>query len=169
MELRLFGMALVLGASVFTGMQAAAAVKRCCSQLSQLRLALELMRCEIACRLTPMRQLSGMLKTACRGELARFFGRMEAELQKGSDVARAAESAKQLVRLRLPKEVQQSLDELFSTFGSYDDRGQLRLIELTQSRVAGALEQLSKEQPKRCRCYEMLGLCAGLALIILAW
>lgn len=160
-------MALIFGASVWTGFQAAASVRKAFRQLAQLRVALELMRCEISCRLTPARKLMRIVADSIRGELAGYFSRTEAALARGDSVEKAAQEAAAHTDLRLPAEVCQSLDELFGSFGGYDAAGQLRMIELTQTRVADALQHLADEKPKRCRCYEILGLCTGLALVIL--
>lgn len=161
-------MALVFCTATWTGFSAAAKVRQTLFQLRQLKLSLEVMRCEIAYRLTPIRKLSGLLAESCKGELSRFYTLLGEGLLHGDEVTKAAEAAKRRCRaLCLPPEIAQSMDELFACFGSYDYSGQLRLIELTQSRVEAAEAQLASEKKSRCRCYEVLGVCTGLALVIL--
>ena len=125
------------------------------------------MRCEIACRLTPLRKLTRQLADACSGELSRFYRLLGERLHRGEEIPEAARAAAKACHLDFPKEVQHSLDELFDTFGKCDYLGQLRLIKFTQTQVAAALEQLTAEKKNRCRCYELLGVCAGFALAIL--
>lgn len=164
---KIFGAALVCGASTWTGFQAAANVRKSYRQLGQLRLSLELMRCEISCRRTPARKLAGILADACKGEISRFYAGMENELLRGRSVSEAARQAGERCRLVLPREILQGMQGLFSSFGSFDADGQLRLVELEQARVAAALDTLAREQNSRCRCYEILGACTGLSLAIL--
>lgn len=168
MDWKLCGMALIFGASTWTGFQAAASVRKCCRQLQQLRLSLELMRCEISCRRTPIRQLTQLLASSCKGEVSGFYACLADGLADGKSVAEAAAQARGRCRLCLPPEASQSLDGLFGSFGGYDAEAQLRLIELAQTKVAAALEELTREQKSRCRCYELLGACTGLSLAILA-
>ena len=92
-QCRLLGMALVLCASAWTGFQAAAGVRRTYRRLYQLRLSLERMRCEIACRLTPLRKLTGLLADSCSGELSRFYRLLGERLHRGEDIPEAARAA----------------------------------------------------------------------------
>ena len=167
MDGRILGAALVFGASTWTGFRAAASVRKTGKQLAQLRLSLELMRCEIACRLTPARKLAGILKGACQGEISRFYAHLEDGLLQGLSMPDAAQAAKKSCRLLLPPPVEQSMDALFAGFGGYDAKAQLRQIELTQLELASAIETIEREQKSRCRCYEILGACTGLSLAIL--
>lgn len=164
---RIVGAALVFGASTWTGFQAAASVRKMRRQLAQLRLSLELMRCEISCRLTPARKLAGILKGACQGEISHYYANLEDGLLRGLSMQEAAQAAKKGCRLMLPPPVAQSMDALFAGFGGYDAKAQLRQIELTQLELASAIETLEREEKSRCRCYEILGACTGLSLAIL--
>lgn len=167
-ELKLCGMALILGTSVWTGFGAAARVRKTAAQLDQLRRSLEIMRCEIACRLTPIRKLCRMLSEACTGELSRFYARMGERLQQGDSVVNAAAEARRVCRgLLLPPQITLTMDELFSSFGSYDYEAQLRLIDLAAERTAAAQKRLEEGKRDRCRSYEILGICAGIAIVIL--
>lgn len=166
-ELKLMGLTLIFGTSVWTGFGAAARVRRTVSQLDQLKLSLEVMRCEIACRLTPIRKLAGLLSNACKGEVSRYYARMAEHLLHGETVAEAAAQAGQSAALLLPEQVRQTMDELFASFGSYDYDGQLRLIDLAAERTNAALQRLEAEKRSRCRSYEILGVCAGLSAAIL--
>ena len=167
-DAKLCGLVLIVGASAWTGFGAAAGVRQSVRQLQELKRSLELMRCEISCHLTPICTLSGTLATSCRGELSRFYRTLQLQLEEGQNVSQAAQAAMRQCRgLRLPVQVVQGLNALFDSFGGYDSAGQLGLIELTQKQVEAAMTQLEAEKNSRCRCYEVLGICTGLALAIL--
>ena len=114
---KLLGMALVICASAWTGFRAAAEVRRTCRRLSLLRLSLERMRCEIACRLTPLRKLTELLAASGGDELSRFYRLLGERLQRGEEIPEAAKAAQKNCRLVFPQEVQRSLDALFQSFG----------------------------------------------------
>lgn len=165
---KLIGLTMVFGTSAWAGFGAAARVRSQLRQLEQLRFSLELMRTEIECRLTPLRKLSLALSEACTGEIARFFAALEQELRSGSSVAEAVSAAETACRrLLLPEPVRSALHALMDSFGEYDYAGQLRMIELTQAKVLAELQHLEVEKAHRCKCYELLGICTGLAAVIL--
>ena len=60
-----------------------------------------------------------------------------------------------------------ALLELLGSFGRYDLQGQLALIALTQTRIRDEQLWLDQDRRNRCRLYETLGVCTGLALMIL--
>ena len=58
--------------------------------------------------------------------------------------------------------------ELCSALGRYDLDGENRMLDLTASRLQAALARCEAEKRPRAKCYAALGLCTGLALLILA-
>lgn len=58
---------------------------------------------------------------------------------------------------------------LGSGLGKYDLPGQLRAVDLAMDRLRSLLEQCQAEQRSRIRSYCTLGVCAGLAIAIIAW
>ena len=168
MNLKLIGMTLIVSAASWVGFGAAAGIRKSVRQLTQLKLCLELMRCEIECRLTPFRKLCTLLSASGRGEISRFFSILGTETDRGRSTSEAADAAfREIKTLQLPLAVRERLRELLASFGSFDVNGQLRMIELTQAQVEQALTALAAEKHSRCRCYRILGLCSGLALAIL--
>lgn len=170
MELiRIFGMVMVFSACAGLGIHAAGVVRRTVRQLTQLKLSLEMMQCEISYSLTPIGKLCGILSSACGGEVGAFYGAMEQKLKDGTrSVAEAAGAAmSETTGLRLTPLARQSLMELFGSFGKFGSEEQLKLIALTMERITAELSELSAQKQSRCRCYEALGVCAGLAMVIL--
>ena len=58
--------------------------------------------------------------------------------------------------------------ELCSALGRYDLDGENRMLDLTAKRLQAALARCEAEKRPRAKCYAALGLCTGLALLILA-
>ena len=62
----------------------------------------------------------------------------------------------------------QPLPEVCSALGRYDLDGENRMLDLTAKRLQAALARCEAEKRPRAKCYAALGLCTGLALLILA-
>lgn len=167
--IRILGMVMVFSACAGLGLHAAGVVRRTVRQLTQLKLSLEMMQCEISYSLTPIGKLCGILSSACSGEIAGFYAVMEQKLKDATrSVPEAAKAAMaETAGLRLTPLARQSLMELFGSFGKFGSDEQLKLIALTQERISAELAELSAQKQSRCRCYEALGVCAGLAMVIL--
>jgi len=58
--------------------------------------------------------------------------------------------------------------ELCSALGRYDLDGENRMLDLSAKRLQAALARCEAEKRPRAKCYAALGLCTGLALLILA-
>ncbi len=163
---RLWGMLLLFCGAAGTGLSAAAAVRRTVRQLEQVQYSLEMMRCEIGCGMTPAAKLFAILGEACTGGVGRFYTSLGQAVASGRTIAAgAAENRKHLSSL--PEGAWQSLQELFASFGRFDQQAQLRLIDLADGQIHSLLQQLSGQKRQRCRCYETLGICTGIALVLL--
>ena len=60
-----------------------------------------------------------------------------------------------------------TLLELFSGLGRYELSGENRLIQLSQHRLKAALERCEREKKPLAKGYAALGICTGIALVIL--
>lgn len=167
--LRAIGMALVVAGASGTGFLMAWSVRRAAAVLEQLLSAMELMRNEIACRQTPLPVLMRHLQGAISGSAADFFGRTASELER-----RQAGSVSSVFRRQASNTpafspgVRQVLLQLGAGLGQYDAASQLRSVELAEARLRSQLEILRSQQQGRVKSYCTLGVCAGLALAILA-
>ena len=167
--LRAIGMALVVAGASGTGFLMAWSVRRAAAVLEQLLSAMELMRNEIACRRTPLPELMRQLQAAVRGPASEFFGRLAGDLERRQVGTVAASVRRQVAATpAFPSPVRQVLLQLGAGLGQYDAEGQLRSVELAEARLRSQLEQLRAQQQARVRSYCTLGVCAGLALAILA-
>lgn len=66
----------------------------------------------------------------------------------------------------LPDSALSSLERLFDGFGRYDREGQLRQLRLATGELAALSGELSEQMEGRCRTYEVLGLTAGAAVLV---
>lgn len=168
MIFRLIGaLVLCLGASGL-GFSAAGSVRANVKTLQQLKLALEMMRCEISYTLTPASRICRIIQNSSRGDVKTLFEQLEAIYTSG--VAKDGMWAEGLVHRTLhnvPAEVADAITELLCGFGQFGANEQLRLIDLNAAKVDAALARMEAEKKQRCRCYETLGICTGLAIAVL--
>lgn len=167
--LKTLGILMVIAGASGTGFSMALNVHRTSELLQQLLAALELMRNEIACRRTPLPELMRQLQAAVHGPASEFFGRLAGDLERRQVGTVAASVRRQVAATpAFPSPVRQVLLQLGAGLGQYDAEGQLRSVELAEARLRSQLEQLRAQQQARVRSYCTLGVCAGLALAILA-
>ena len=112
--------------------------------------AIELLRCEINYSLQPLPEVCALVADRLTGPPA---------------AAAALEAAR---GLQLPQDAVMAVLELCSALGRYDLDGENRMLDLTAKRLQAALARCEAEKRPRAKCYAALGLCTGLALLILA-
>ncbi len=167
--IKIIGAAAIVGASSWTGFSAALWVRRRAGQLEQLKLSLELMRCEISYNHTPLAKLCGILAGSTKGEVRSLYRLLATQLEAPDAIPKQAveKAAAELRGLALPQRSYDRLCALIDGFGLYNTAGQLRQIDLAVRTVETELEELNAQKANRCRSYEILGTCTGLALMIL--
>lgn len=131
--------------------------------------AIELLRCEINYSLQPLPEVCALVADRLTGPPAAFFRCFAAQLREPVSRDRAAAAALEAARgLQLPQDAVMAVLELCSALGRYDLDGENRMLDLTASRLQAALARCEAEKRPRAKCYAALGLCTGLALLILA-
>ena len=137
--------------------------------LNGLLTAVELMKNEISSHLTPLPEVCKLASLTAPSPLSGFFSRLSRDLQDPE-----AGTVQQLMRrnldrydllLRAPE--RQTLLDLGAALGRYDVEGQLRALDLAGKRLEGFAGQAQSEQKQRAKACGVLGVCAGLALVIL--
>ena len=166
--LQIVGTALVLGGCGGCGFSMAAQYRSLEQNLRQTQNALEILQCEIQCRLTPMPELCGILDSACPGPVGAFFRELRGELclPDAGELSVCAGAAVSRVR-DLPAPCKKILLELCATLGRYDTDAQMRSIVAAKDETLRTLEELRAGEAGRIRSYRALGLCGGAALAIL--
>lgn len=160
----------VLGASG-AGFTMALGVRRQAAVLRQLLSALEQMKGEIAYQRTPLPELMRLLSVGSRGVAAVFFDRVAGDLhlrQEGSVYAIFKKELSAMPEGAFTPQVRLVLLNLGKGLGKYDLESQLRSIDLAAERLQSLLDALQADQQSRMRSYCTLGVCAGLAIAILA-
>ena len=140
--LRVLGGALVLLASGSFGITAGVRYYRAARHLQAFCRAIELLRCEINYSLQPLPEVCALVADRLAGPPA--------------------------AGLQLPQDAVMAVLELCSALGRYDLDGENRMLDLTAKRLQAALARCEAEKRPRAKCYAALGLCTGLALLILA-
>lgn len=162
------GVILIVGACGFCGFSMAGSygeLERC---LRQLYSAMEIMRCQMEYRLTPLPELCQILSAACTGSIGKVFADLNRELEKADSGEAAVCMADALANNpQLPQPCVKSLRRLGATLGKTDLQTQLRGVTLEMEQVRMCLEQVVRERPGRVKSYRALGLCCGAALAIL--
>ena len=162
------GAVLVILACSGCGLMMAAGDRNEERSLRQLKRILEWIGSELACRMWPLPVLFRQVAEQAEGSLKRILSEFADELDR--QAAPDAFSCMEAVLERhpgVPMKCRQLLSDLGRSLGRYDLDGQLREIVNIQQEAQRLLQELSVGREDRQRCYRTLGLCAGLALVIL--
>ena len=194
--LRVLGGALVLLASGSFGITAGVRYYRAARHLQAFCRAIELLRCEINYSLQPLPEVCALVADRLAGPPAAFFRcfaaqghaapaadlrtagvELIAQLRPGKDHVQVHQNVivpEDVLHLggagggQLPQDAVMAVLELCSALGRYDLDGENRMLDLTAKRLQAALARCEAEKRPRAKCYAALGLCTGLALLILA-
>ena len=168
--MKLLGSLLIVAASASAGFGYSCAVRRQLRQLVALLAALDYMKSEMEYRLTPLAELFTLLGTEGDAAICALFRQTAANMRENcalppqTALARAVEQTKALT---LSARARQTLCTLAFSLGKFDVGGQLRAITLAQAHLRAELDELQSGSRARCRSYETIGVCAGLALAVL--
>ena len=168
--LKLIGLSLILAASGAVGAGLAGTVRRQQAQTLALIDALLRIRHELQYRLTPLPELFAALGEGTEPVTAAFFrgcaAMMEADraLPPQLVLGRAME---QTTSLQWSARTRETVRNLAFSLGKFDLGGQVRAIELALERLRAELAEVQAGSRARCRSYETIGICAGLALAVI--
>lgn len=137
-------------------------------QLNELLRALELLKCEMNYTLLPIAELCKLTAERLNGTTGDFLFCYAEALEQDMTRAKAAQTAVSETKgLCLAPEAQMALLELFGNLGRYDLEGENRLLELTRKRLENSLREWETEKKPLAKGYAVLGICTGIALVIL--
>ena len=168
--MKLLGILVIVVAASAAGFGFAAEVRAQIRQLTALITALDYMKSEMECNLTPLPQLFAALGQQGERTIAALFARCgDAMLGNASLPPQQAlrDALTQTRGLRLSGQTRQSLESLGLSLGKFDLGGQSRAVDLAKARLQAELDTLLAGSRARCRSYETIGICAGLALAVI--
>ena len=168
MTVKLLGALLIFAACGGMGLSLAGAHRQKERQLQQLISVARFMACELEYRQTPLPQLMQLCAHETGGGISRVFSLLAQELERqlAPDAACCMASAVAQVP-KLPAVVQEKFLLLGRTLGRFDLRGQLTGLEAVAQLCQRDLDGLLLNRDARLRSYMTLGLCAGVALVII--
>ena len=168
MGIKWVGAILIVGGCGGFGFSIASAHRHQGRMLQQLLRLLKLMEWELRFRLTALPELCTIASKEADGALKKVFQDLHREF---SWQSAADTDACMGIALRrnpdLPPKVRRIMKHLGSILGRFDLEGQLQGLQAVQEEIRLAVHNGGKEREQRVRSYQTLGLCAGLALVIL--
>lgn len=168
MTVKLLGAVLVIAGCGGCGFSLAAAHVREEQGLNRLIAALEMMKCDLQYRLTPLPDLCRLASRAAGGAVGAVFSNLAKELE--SQISPDVESCMTAALAKagpLPRQTGLQLRRLGTSLGRFDLEGQLKGLEAARTECQQELDRLGKNREHRIRSYQTLGLCAGAAIAIL--
>lgn len=168
MIIRMLGAVCVISGCGGFGILIARNVRKEISTLRQFARALEFMEYELNYRMTPLPQLCRRVASVSVGCVQRIFQCIADELEHRNqhDVASCISIAMKKCP-DTPKLTADQFLELGLSLGEFDLEGQIKSIQAVRTANDRLLNELYTEHKDKLRSYKTLGLCAGLALVIL--
>ena len=165
---KLLGAGLIIAACGGMGMARAMAHRKQEKMLQQLISALQAMSSELQYRLTPLPQLLQLGAAQCTGPLAQVFSDATRQMESKSEPDGASCLGLALNQAKeLPDALKDKLLLLGKSLGRFDLQGQLSGMEAVLQLCKRELDGLYLNRDARLRSYTTLGLCGGIALVIL--
>lgn len=151
------------------GFSLAASHRREIQLLRQIRICLQFMECELKYHLTPLPDLCRQTAKETGGIIRTMLLSLAQELdqQTAPDVFFCMSETVRKYRDQLPGNVRKIFLRMGKSLGRFDLAGQLKGLESVCNICEEELALLNQNRDIRFRNYQTLGLCAGLALVIL--
>ena len=167
--MKLVGAILIITSAAWVGFRTAYAVQAEVRRLHQLHGALEVMHCEISYKLTPVPELCELVSRTLSGVLSDFFIAVSKRLGMQEEISTRAAFDSVLAGChgRISPEMTSLLEQLGDILGVYDTQEQLQALQALLEQLRHSLEQLQEGKAARCRSYQVMGVCAGCALVII--
>lgn len=168
MMLKMIGATLiVIGCSAF-GLIMVRNHRREVFALEQLIAALDYMLSQLHYQLTPLPELAGKAAEITKGVVGKVFLDFAAKLaiQISPSPELCMDSVLETTK-DIPSVTKECLKSFSLTLGKFDLEGQENSLEILRCTCRRKLEDYTKDQDIRLRSYRTLGVCAGVALMIL--
>lgn len=168
MTLKWIGAVLVIAGCGGFGFSIALSYQRQLRIMAQLIQVLEYMECELEYRMTPLPQLCLEASRQVSGCMSRVFQVLAKELdnQISPDAGCCMKAALAKIS-EIPERVRGILELLGTSLGRFHLSGQLKEIKAVKQQCQSELEFLRSQRDNRVRSCQTLGICGGIALVIL--
>lgn len=168
MNYKWIGAMLVIAGCGGFGFSLASSHRRKETMLSQMLGILDFMECQLQYKLTPLPELCRLASKEATSGLRQLFMLFakEMEQQIAPDAASCMAAALAQVQT-LNGSMRLICSELGHSLGNFDLPGQLKGLESVRKSCQRILDSLECNREVRLRCYQTLGICAGVALVIL--
>ena len=165
--MKLLGAAIILAASVFTGIQFVFGRKRRIRALESVCTALELMQSELNARSTPLRELAILLSDESHGAAKDFFSLLAERMDDLGEkcFSEIWEKAAGSALPELAERERSALTRLGAVLGRYPVGDQIRAIETCRALLLAQLRQARESYPADQRLG--IGLSAGGGCLLL--
>lgn len=167
--IRWLGAVMILCASSAVGIRMAGEVRKSLKLYQSLIAGLRQMESEIAYRSLPLGELLASQSEQFPPPLKEVFADASRRigLSPGVPFGIHMRRAVQTVSDRLPSAMAEILCDLSDQMGREDPAAQTAALEAAADRANRELEEIRRGKKERCRNYETIGVCAGLALAVI--
>ena len=168
MTYRIIGAVLIIVSSSAVGFSIAAGHKKQVYTIMQLIHALDFMYCELECRMPELPELCRLTAMQVTGSVQNVFSDLykQLQMQESCDASYCMAAAVKKAE-KIPESVKNNLLLLGKTLGRFDLQGQLRGISSVIQLCKRDLDGMLCNQDVRLRSYRTLGICTGVALVII--
>ena len=165
---KILGAVLILTGCGGFGMMICMSYKREEEMLNQMIHAMDFIQCELQFRMTPLPELCAQASNGCKGKISQFWKHLSEELlqQISPDVSGCVTAAKESCGT-FSSRVDKVLEMLSLSLGQFDAQGQLQALEAARNHCRTELDSMRVNRETRLRSYQTLGICTGVALVIL--
>ncbi len=168
--MQFLGMAFVVCGTSAMGLRMAWAVRREIQVLEQLTSQLQTMRGEISYHRTPLPQVMAQLSNQSKGGVANFWKEVGTYLKSGA-VSTVFEGVRlglsHMPATQFSTTVENILKALARGLGQFQLETQVGAIDLALERLEKTTDRCRREQAGRVKSYCTLGICGGLAMVIM--
>lgn len=164
------GMIFVVISTGVIGLQFASSMKQRCKLVRQLLSTLQILKNEIVFCGTPLAQAFAMGAVSANGVVEQVFSSVARKMDQHkwlTPFAAMEQTLQELPNGVLENEVVDILKSLSSGLGKYDQDSQIQTLTCAKERLEHVLTEMEKERSIRGKTYEILGICAGLSIVIL--
>lgn len=164
------GMVFVVVSAASVGLQMSASLRSRCRLLQQLLTAMQVLRNEISVCGTPLPQAFALMAVSTNGAVEHLCAYLAREMDARRWLTPLTAMEQGLLNDPVWKQEENVcgiLRQCAVGLGKYDRTSQLQVIDQTASDLSALLKQTEQEHSIRGKTYRILGICAGLSMVIL--